>query len=56
MAGEYTKPLPQPDEASQPFFDGAKQGKLMLMRCDNCGAYRYPARDRCDVFSAPLQA
>ena len=49
MPDPYAKPLPQPDEASQPFFDGARQGKLMIMRCKNCGAYRYPARDRCDV-------
>lgn len=49
MAADYSKPLPQPDEASQPFFDGARQGKLMIMRCESCGAYRYPARDRCDV-------
>ena len=49
MAETYAKPLPQADEASQPFFDGARQGKLMIMRCENCGTFRAPARDRCDV-------
>lgn len=49
MTAEYTKPLPAPDEASQPFFEAARQGKLLIMRCTNCGAYRYPSRDRCDV-------
>ena len=42
-------PIPAPDEASQPFFDGAAAGKLMLMRCVACGTHRYPSRDRCDV-------
>ena len=41
-------PVPAPDEASRPFFDGAAAGKLMLMRCVQCGTYRYPSRERCD--------
>ena len=49
MPFEDTMPLPAPDEASEPFFEAATQGKLLIMRCDSCGAYRYPARDRCDV-------
>jgi uncharacterized protein len=40
-------PLPAPDDASAPFFEGAARGKLMLMRCQGCGTHRYPARDRC---------
>ena len=27
---EYNKPIPEPDPVSQPFWDGAKAGKLML--------------------------
>lgn len=42
------KPIPVPDEASAPFFEGARQGRLMLMRCRACGAWRMPSRDRCD--------
>ena len=42
-------PVPVPDEASAPYFEGAAAGRLMLMRCLGCGAYRFPARDRCDV-------
>ena len=41
-------PVPAPDEASRPFFEGALAGKLMLMRCAQCGTYRYPSRERCD--------
>ncbi len=42
------RPVPVPDAASAPFFEGARAGRLMLMRCLDCGAWRYPARDRCD--------
>lgn len=42
-------PVPTPDQASAPFFEGAAQGRLMLMRCRSCGTHRYPSRDRCDV-------
>jgi uncharacterized protein len=49
MTTAYAKPIPGPDEESQPFFDGANAHRLMLMRCDGCGRYRYPSRDRCDA-------
>ncbi|MBE7517813.1 MAG: OB-fold domain-containing protein [Thermoflexaceae bacterium] len=42
------KPLPEPDEASRPFFDGARQGRLMLMKCLTCGTVRLPSRRHCD--------
>ena len=42
------KPIPEPDEASQPFFDGAREGRLMLMRCERCGTLRFPSRMHCD--------
>jgi uncharacterized OB-fold protein len=45
---QVEKPLPEPDEASQPFWDGAARGELMLMRCNDCGAYRLPSRQHCD--------
>jgi uncharacterized OB-fold protein len=47
--GSPKPPIPAPDEASRPFFEGAAAGKLMLMRCASCETYRYPSRDRCDV-------
>lgn len=42
------KPLPEPDEASKPFWDGAAEGRLMLMRCSDCGTFRIPSRMHCD--------
>ena len=40
----YNKPIPDPEPyATKPFWDGAKQGKLMLPRCTTCNkAHFYP--------------
>ncbi len=40
----YNKPIPDPEPYStQPFWDGAKQGKFMLPRCTDCNrAHFYP--------------
>jgi uncharacterized OB-fold protein len=43
-----TKPIPEPDDESRPFFEGALEGKLMMMRCASCRAYRLPSRTHCD--------
>ena len=43
----YTRPIPVADEASKPFFDGANEGKLMLVKCSQCGTHRLPGRERC---------
>lgn len=39
--------LPIPDEASAPFFDGARAGKLTLQHCAACDRWFYPVRARC---------
>lgn len=39
--------LPQPDERSAPFFDGAREGRLMLQRCAACDTWLHPVRTRC---------
>ena len=33
----YAKPLPLIDERNRPFWDAAKDGKLMLPKCASCG-------------------
>lgn len=45
---QISKPLPEPDDASRPFWDGAAEGKLVLMRCNDCGTWRLPSRMHCD--------
>ena len=45
---DIPKPIPEPDEASRPFWDGTLQSKLVLMRCTDCGTWRLPSRRHCD--------
>jgi len=47
------KPLPEADEASEPFFQGAMEGRLMIMRCTDCGVARLPSRAHCDNCLSP---
>jgi len=44
---EYKKPIPQPDPISQPFWDGAKEGKLVLPRCTVCNKTHFYPRTIC---------
>lgn len=46
--GAYAKPLPRTDGADRPFWEGARQGKLVLQHCLDCGAWRFPAAPCCD--------
>jgi uncharacterized OB-fold protein len=43
----YTRPIPEADEESREFYEGARRHELMLMRCKSCGAWRLPSRPRC---------
>lgn len=47
MITAYTKPVPQADDESREFYEGARRHELMLMRCQSCGAHRLPSRPRC---------
>ena len=52
---EVPRPIPIPDENSQPFFDAAKEGKLLLRYCPNCNRFLGYAAEICDVcFNAKL--
>ncbi len=56
MSQTVGKPVPVPDEISAPFFDGAREGKLMLQHCTNCGQWSFPVRERCPhCFAASLE-
>ena len=50
------KPVPTPSADSLPFFEGAKEGRLMLQRCGACGKHRFVARRRCDACGSPESA
>ncbi len=46
-------PVPTPDEATAPFFEGAARGVLLLQRCVRCGAFMWPFHPRCvECFAA----
>ena len=47
------KPLPEADDSSRPFFEGAMEGRLVLMKCSSCGAFRLPSRHHCDDCLSP---
>ena len=44
---ESPKPIPEPDPVSQPFWDGAKEGRLMLPRCSDCNRVHWYPRVIC---------
>ena len=39
---EYNKPLPIPSAESLPYWDGLRERKLMMPRCDDCGHSWFP--------------
>ncbi len=43
----YNKPIPQPEPNSMPFWDGAREGKLMLPRCTACNRVHWYPRLLC---------
>lgn len=49
---DYIKPLPVPSKWSQPFWDGAKQHKLLLKKCAKCGNIDHPPYLYCTECSA----
>ena len=40
-------PLPAIDPDSQPFWDGARRGELLIQRCTSCGQWQFYPRLRC---------
>jgi uncharacterized OB-fold protein len=43
MTETYTGPLPKPTPETRPFWDAAKQHRLAIQACDDCGVrYFYP--------------
>ena len=56
MSQATGKPIPVPDTISAPFFDGARDGRLMLQHCTACDGWSFPVRERCPhCFAAALE-
>ena len=47
MSQTAGKPAPIPDALSSPFFDGARDRRLMLQYCVSCGGWSFLVRERC---------
>jgi uncharacterized OB-fold protein len=48
MSGRMARPvIPLANLDTQPFWDGCAEGKLLLQRCNACGAYRHPPSPIC---------
>ena len=41
------RPLPRPDDMSEPFWAGCNRGVLVAQRCTACGRFRFPPRPTC---------
>lgn len=46
-AAGYKKPLPNPSEDTQPFWEYCKKHELRFQRCKQCGAFRHYPRPMC---------
>jgi uncharacterized OB-fold protein len=48
----YTKPLPQPDADTRPFWEGCKKHELRFQKCSKCGHVRWPPSILCPACHA----
>ncbi len=48
MTKTYPRPLPRfYSSGSRDFYDGCKQGQLLIQRCRTCGKWRFPPQFMC---------
>ena len=47
MADAYTGPIPKPTPETKPFWDAAKQHKLLIQRCGDCMQHYFYPRPLC---------
>ena len=45
-------PRPAPDADNAPFWAACREHRLLIQRCDGCGAWRFPPRPRCPICRA----
>ncbi len=41
------RPLPRPDDATEEYWQGCREGELRMQRCKPCGHLRFPPRPMC---------
>ena len=47
MSGHEDKHLPRPTAQSRPFWDGCREGRLLLQKCSVCGLCQFYPRLMC---------
>jgi len=47
MTEDIRKIIPRPTAETRPYWDGCRDGRLLLQRCDGCGAYQFYPRLMC---------
>ena len=52
IAAEYQKPVPVPDPDSAPFWEGCRQGRLLIQHCRTCGHHQFPPGNVCSSCGA----
>jgi uncharacterized OB-fold protein len=45
--GEYIRPLPVPDGDTKPYWDAAREHRLIIQRCQNCQQAIFYPRSVC---------
>jgi uncharacterized OB-fold protein len=49
MSEPRQKPVPVADELSRPFWEAAREHRLVVQRCGECGYHNHPPRSFCDA-------
>lgn len=49
MSEHRLKPIPAANELSGPFWNAARERRLVIQRCGECGYYNHPPRPFCDA-------
>lgn len=44
---QYSKPLPTIRDENRPFWEGCREHRLRMQRCDDCGHVRFPISHCC---------
>ncbi|MBN8874733.1 MAG: OB-fold domain-containing protein [Rhodospirillales bacterium] len=51
----YAKPLPKIDTLNRPFWEAARQGRLVVQHCTGCGDRHFPPGPVCPVCLSDAQ-
>ena len=47
MSERAVRPLPVPDDLTRPFWEAAREHRLVIQRCQSCEAFQHPPRPAC---------